>query len=410
VIANRGTLEAPRWVRTEVETFRKHHPGRPIIPINIGGAMQDAALTEAVRPWLDVHDQIWLDDTEEAIARGVATAAVVDRLSLSPRQLRTAQWWRVTVAGVTLSLLGLAASTGWSAYLAHQNASRAEAEAQRARAAEEHARAELRNSVGLRLRAEAAAMFAGLRPEPDERAMQQLLAALRLAGDSRQADAEAEGGLLEALRREKNLVRLIATPTALVGLVVSPGGERLVTADDARRLQLWNARTGARLGEPLEAHPEDIRSLAISPDGRRLVTGSDDTTLRLWAVTDGGIQPDLAFPSPATPTPCGPSPSAPTDGWPPRAATTTPPRSGTWPPASPSARPWSATRKRSPASPSAPTGACSPPPATTAACACGGCATANPSARRCWATKTPCAASPSAPTARASSPAPGTGT
>ena len=133
VIANRGTLEAPRWVRTEVETFRKHHPGRPIIPINIGGAMQDAALTEAVRPWLDVHDQIWLDDTEEAIARGVATAAVVDRLSLSPRQLRTAQWWRVTVAGVTLSLLGLAASTGWSAYLAHQNASRAEAEAQRAR-------------------------------------------------------------------------------------------------------------------------------------------------------------------------------------------------------------------------------------------------------------------------------------
>lgn len=100
---------------------------------------------------------------------------------------RTAQWWRVTVAGVTLSLLGLAASTGWSAYLAHQNASRAEAEAQRARAAEEHARAELRNSVGLRLRAEAAAMFAGLRPEPDERAMQQLLAALRLAGNSRQA-------------------------------------------------------------------------------------------------------------------------------------------------------------------------------------------------------------------------------
>ncbi|MCK6386874.1 MAG: toll/interleukin-1 receptor domain-containing protein, partial [Zoogloea sp.] len=48
VIANRGTLEAPRWVRTEVEAFRKHHPGRPIIPISIGGALQDAALAEAV--------------------------------------------------------------------------------------------------------------------------------------------------------------------------------------------------------------------------------------------------------------------------------------------------------------------------------------------------------------------------
>ena len=92
VIANRGTLEAPRWVRTEVEAFRKHHPQRPIIPISIGGALQDAALTEAVRPWLDVREQIWLDDTEEAVAHGVATPAVVNRLSLSPRQLRAAQW------------------------------------------------------------------------------------------------------------------------------------------------------------------------------------------------------------------------------------------------------------------------------------------------------------------------------
>ena len=49
MIANRGTLEAPRWVRTEVEAFRKHHPRRPIIPISIGGALQDAALAEAVR-------------------------------------------------------------------------------------------------------------------------------------------------------------------------------------------------------------------------------------------------------------------------------------------------------------------------------------------------------------------------
>jgi hypothetical protein len=25
-VANRGTLDDPRWVRTEVEEFRKHHP------------------------------------------------------------------------------------------------------------------------------------------------------------------------------------------------------------------------------------------------------------------------------------------------------------------------------------------------------------------------------------------------
>src|SRR5215471_7499194 len=41
VIANRGTLEEPRWVRTEVETFRGRHADRPIIPISVGGALQD---------------------------------------------------------------------------------------------------------------------------------------------------------------------------------------------------------------------------------------------------------------------------------------------------------------------------------------------------------------------------------
>src|SRR5215469_3803062 len=33
VIVNRGTLEEPRWVRKEVEEFRRRHPDRPIVPI-----------------------------------------------------------------------------------------------------------------------------------------------------------------------------------------------------------------------------------------------------------------------------------------------------------------------------------------------------------------------------------------
>jgi hypothetical protein len=46
VIANRGTLEAPRWVRKEVEEFRTRHPVRPVIPISVGGALQDLMLAE----------------------------------------------------------------------------------------------------------------------------------------------------------------------------------------------------------------------------------------------------------------------------------------------------------------------------------------------------------------------------
>ena len=62
VIANRGTLKEPRWVRTEVEEFRSRHPDRPIIPISIGGALQDAKLAEQSRPWLAFDDKIWLDE------------------------------------------------------------------------------------------------------------------------------------------------------------------------------------------------------------------------------------------------------------------------------------------------------------------------------------------------------------
>src|SRR5215468_12607561 len=52
VIANRGTLQDPRWVRKEVEEFRAHRSHRPVIPINVGGALQDPRLTATTQDWL----------------------------------------------------------------------------------------------------------------------------------------------------------------------------------------------------------------------------------------------------------------------------------------------------------------------------------------------------------------------
>jgi hypothetical protein len=153
VIANRGTLETPRWVRVEVEEFRKAHPGRPVIPISIDGALEDPTLLDTIRPWLNVKETIWLDDTQDAVDKGAASRPVVERLSLAPRRLRTAQWWRVTVIGVALSLVALTASSLWSEQRARANAARAEASATAARAAEARALGELRASTGLRLRA-----------------------------------------------------------------------------------------------------------------------------------------------------------------------------------------------------------------------------------------------------------------
>src|SRR5215469_14034115 len=67
VIANRGTLEEPRWVRTEVETFRDRYADRPIIPISVDGALQDATLAEQTRQWLAFDDKIWLDESNDAV-------------------------------------------------------------------------------------------------------------------------------------------------------------------------------------------------------------------------------------------------------------------------------------------------------------------------------------------------------
>ena len=99
IVANRDMLVDPRWVRTEVEEFRRRHPGRPVIPISIDGALQDTAVGEAVESWLGFRGRIWIDETAQAFHEGVASAAVVDsarrRASVS---YRAGVRWRRTVA------------------------------------------------------------------------------------------------------------------------------------------------------------------------------------------------------------------------------------------------------------------------------------------------------------------------
>src|SRR5262249_61393116 len=84
VIANRGTLQEPRWVRTEVEEFRNRHPTRPVIPINVGGALQDPVVAESAQQWLRFREMIWLDESEEAVKTGIASEVLVERLSMAP--------------------------------------------------------------------------------------------------------------------------------------------------------------------------------------------------------------------------------------------------------------------------------------------------------------------------------------
>ena len=264
VIANRGTLAEPRWVRKEVEEFRRRHPGRPIIPISIGGALQDPALAAAAQEWLAFQDRIWLDESTEAASDGIASKAVLERLATAPTRVRANVRWRWLVRGVMAVLATLAVALGVAAKVAADSA--------------ERARDELRRAVSLRLIGEAPAMLDGARAGGDEQTLQQVLAAQRLAGPS----AEADRALLSTLNATPHLSKAVNTGLPIRDVAFSRDGTHVVSGARDGSLQVWDASTLQALGSALKSKQNDISTLALSADGKTLVAGSSDGTLQLW--------------------------------------------------------------------------------------------------------------------------------
>ncbi|QRV80120.1 hypothetical protein RhiJN_08135 [Ceratobasidium sp. AG-Ba] len=70
---------------------------------------------------------------------------------------------------------------------------------------------------------------------------------------------------------------------ALVNCVAfSPNGGRIVSGSADNTVRVWDAETGAQIGDPLAGHSYWVTSVAYSPDGRRIVSGSRDNTVRVW--------------------------------------------------------------------------------------------------------------------------------
>jgi WD40 repeat protein len=63
-------------------------------------------------------------------------------------------------------------------------------------------------------------------------------------------------------------------------------GGRLVLAEGGTTAQIFDARTGAAIGAPLQ-HMERINYVTFSADGRLVATASDDRTARVWRAADG---------------------------------------------------------------------------------------------------------------------------
>ncbi|MDP2840885.1 MAG: TIR domain-containing protein [Candidatus Methanoperedens sp.] len=292
VIANRDTLQDPRWVRTEVEEFRKHHPDRPVIPINIGGALQDPALATTAQEWLGYEGKIWLDEAEEAVAAGIASERVVERLATQPTRAKSNVKWRWLIRSTIALLVTLIIGLGVATKMANDS--------------DERARAELRRAVSIRMVVDAQGMLSGVRSGGDERALLQLLAAQRIA-----SGAETEAGMLNGLYKFLDVNKLIGFNAPVFAVAFSPDGTRIISGSGDKALRLWDdktgepitlpatsrsgsedqsmrlwyAKTGQPIGVPLVGYEKKITSVAFSHDDTHIISGGEDGNggfLLLW--------------------------------------------------------------------------------------------------------------------------------
>ena len=327
VIANRGTLQEPRWVRQEVEQFRSRHADRPIIPISIGGALQDATLAEQTRQWLKFDDKIWLDDSEDAVAQGIASDELVTRLAMAPAGRSSNVKWRWVVRAVVAGLVVLAgAATGFGIYAKKESriavAKAKEAldnadEANRQKAAAVKSEGEAKKQQGI---AEENAVEAkrqqGIAEDETAKAVLQakITNARRLATESLYRfgyspnELAVSGALAiesleaypttEGMKALSQVLRLIPTSPQIipdahqgqVGSLAFSRDGRWMASGGGRDAQviLWDLanQMKRRALKPLSRVGPPVWALDFSPDGRWLAAGSEQAVC-IWDTASG---------------------------------------------------------------------------------------------------------------------------
>ena len=313
VIANRGTLQEPRWVRDEVEEYRKERPDRPVIPVNVDGALQDVTLAESAQEWLGYQGKIWLDESEEAVSTGIASREVVERLSMAPVWRKSNVRWRWIRNGAIAALAALAIGLGITAKIARDNEREAIHQRQ---VAEEQARvafsrqlaAEATNLLHGRLDTALLLSVESLNVKETVEAQKVMVASLiqsphlitflSVDGDSSSLVAfSPDGKILASGGGESALIHLwdITDPRAAkplgtpleggdLSLAFSPDG-KILAALGVDAVTLWDV-TDPHAAEPLGTPLEGGFSLAFSPDGKILATGSSHGTITLWDFSD----------------------------------------------------------------------------------------------------------------------------
>lgn len=108
VIINAEVLEDPRWIRIEVEQFRRYHPKSPVIPVSLDRCLPDiAAQKVAVENWHGFEKRKFILELHENGASNSASQQTLDSIITSVGRLRANFKWRALVAFFVFLLLVL---------------------------------------------------------------------------------------------------------------------------------------------------------------------------------------------------------------------------------------------------------------------------------------------------------------
>ena len=72
-----------------------------------------------------------------------------------------------------------------------------------------------------------------------------------------------------------------------MAVAFSPDGQRVAVGRQDGAVQLWDAGSGAQIGQTMTGHTGMVQGVAFSPNDRQIATTSIDGTLRLWSTTVG---------------------------------------------------------------------------------------------------------------------------
>lgn len=126
VVANRGTLADPRYVRTEVKAYRAMRPKSPVVPISVDCALDDSALAASTQTWMPFSDRVWVNETADACASGRVSDETLRRLVTAPHAIRSLARLRIAVCTVVAVLVALAVFATLQRYAANEERDRAQ--------------------------------------------------------------------------------------------------------------------------------------------------------------------------------------------------------------------------------------------------------------------------------------------